>query len=78
MSSCNYAARKLRQLREKVADKFLSRAHKLSRLVNLGERDGEDALKVMDIMIQNPEFMKQLASIVLDPQKHHHQKFTGF
>ena len=63
---------------ERDAKKIIGRSKKLARLVNLGTRDGADALKVMEMMLEFPEFMKELAVMTIDYGKHHHNKLAGF
>ena len=68
-----------RVLREqkKAAKSIITKAKKLSRLVKRGDRDGVDALKVLDKMLESEEFMKELAVMTIDFGKHPHSKHPG-
>ena len=60
------------------AEQIRVESGRIAKLVAAGERDGEDALKVLNIIIEHPDFMKQLASMTIDWEKHHIRKFAGF
>ncbi len=51
------------------------RIHKLAKL---GRRDLSDLLVVAEKIRRNKDFMKQLVSMTLDYEKHHHEKTFGF
>lgn len=72
------AVKRVIREQKRAAKSIITKAKKLSRLVKRCERDGVDALKVMDKMLEFPEFMKELAVMTIDYGKHHHSKFNGF
>lgn len=63
---------------KRAAKSIITKAKKLSRLVKRGERDGVDALKVMDMMLEFQDFPKELAVMTIDFGKRRHNNLTDF
>ncbi|MDO8467022.1 MAG: hypothetical protein Q7S83_02665 [bacterium] len=50
----------------------------LVHLAELNRRDIDDLLLVAGKIRTHKDFVKQLASMTIDPEKHHHSKTSGF
>ena len=71
------AVKRVIREQKKAAKSIITKAKKLSRLVKRGDRDGVDVLKVMDMMLKFPEFMKELAVMTIDHGKYRNSRHVG-
>lgn len=71
------AVKRVIREQKKAAKSIITKAKKFARLVERGERDGVDGLKVMDKMLEFQEFMKELAVMTIDFGKYPRGKHVG-